>query len=103
MDKGKILSEINSVLEEAYTIHKREKELEEKLVELCPIKKGDKVEIINVETDAHIRFAFVRDIKIGYVQNQGIICWVMDKCKKDGTKSNHNDYLGYKEAVKRIS
>lgn len=103
MDKEKILQEINSIVNEYGSLSKQRNALEERFREICPIKAGDKVSIVNRQTDEHIRFAFIRKVELSATQSgEGIIVFRMDKCKKDGSKSEHNDYLGYNEAVKRI-
>lgn len=105
MDKEKqesISRAIESICEAHLTFRKKCDELEKQLQDLFPIKFGDKVEVINVDTGEHIRFAYFRQVKIGSNQDKGIPVFMLDKAKKDGSRSNHSDFLGYKEIIKRI-
>lgn len=105
MDKEKITAEISSIANEYAQLQVKCQELEERVRELCPIKPGDKVEIVSLDTEEHLRYAFVRKVSIGFSSHRkvGFLSFGLDKCKKDGTKGNHSDYLGFNERVKMIS
>jgi hypothetical protein len=105
MDKEKqesIARAMTSICEAHFTFKKKCEELEKQLQDICPIKFGDKVEIVNAQTDEHIRFAYFLKVEIGG-QTKGTPIFKLDKAKKDGSRSNHRDWLGYNEAIKRIS
>ncbi len=103
----KLISEkIDLMLDEITIIDNRRIAIVDELKNLCPIKEGDKVSIQSHETKEHIRFAFVYRIEInlrGGDEKKARLEFDLQKCKADGTKSQHDDRLKYGEFIKRIS
>lgn len=92
-----LLSRIEAIDKERLT-------LLEELKNNFPVKVEEKVEIVDTETDAHIRFVFITDIRVELVgkDNKARMHFELQKCKKDGTKSSQQDFLRFNEILKKI-
>lgn len=100
-----IAGKIDSILDKVTEIDNKRIKLVDELKDFCPIKEGDKVSIVHHETKKHIRFAFVNKIEINVrgKERKARIEFDLQKCKSDGTKSQHADSVKYGEYIKRIS
>ncbi len=103
----KLISEkIEQILNKITVVDNSRIALVSELKALCPIKEGDKVSIQSHETKEHIRFAFVYRIGVNLRGGDGgkaRLEFALQKCKADGTLSQHDDRLKSGEYIKRIS
>lgn len=99
-----LIKKIDSIRDRVTVIDKEREELVKELHELLPIKVGDKVQICNREGDVFVRFAFVNKIEVNPrgKERRASIEFDLQKCKSDGTKSQHGDYLKFNEYVTKI-
>jgi len=104
MEREEIIKRIDAITDRVASIDKEREGLVKELHDILPIKKGDKVSICNREGDEHVRFAFVNEIKIHTTQikREAKIEFDLQKCKADGTISQHADYLKYGEYITKI-
>lgn len=103
MEREKLIKKIDAIRDRVTVIDKEREKLVNELHKILPIKVGDKVQICNREGDVFVRFAFVNRIELnmrgkGNKRRAGIE-FDLQKCKSDGTISQHSDYLKYNEYV----
>lgn len=109
MEREELIKKIDSIKDKIEKIDKEREELMKELHETLPIKVGDKVKIMlnnenekrDKDSDKFLRFAFVNKIEVnlrGKDRKAGIE-FDLQKCKADGTISQHADHLRYGEYV----
>lgn len=103
-EKQAKLKEMNDLLERVTAIDLERHELEKKLKEVMPIKEGDKVMIVNTDTDEFIRYAYAESAVITKAKHnsKSRFTFKLMKCRKGGAKSQHSDHLKYRETIARI-
>lgn len=103
-EKTELIKKIDNIRDRVTSIDKEREELVKQLHELLPIKVGDKVQILNRDGNVFVRFAFVNKIELNPrgKERRVNIEFDLQKCKADGTESQHGDYLKYNEYVKAI-
>ncbi len=104
-NKEEIIKKLDLILDRITIIDNEREELKKEMEDLIPIKKGDKISIKNREDNSHIRFAFVIDIKIHSrgKDRKATLEFDLQKCKADGTISQHSDYPKYGEYISKIN
>jgi hypothetical protein len=103
-EREELIKNIDSIRDRVTAIDKEREKLVKELHELLPIKVGDKVQICNREGDVFVRFAFVNKIELNPrgKERRASIEFDLQKCKSDGTISQHGDYLKFNEYVTKI-
>lgn len=102
MEKQELIDTTKRILQEIETLDKQREAAMNHLLDIFPIKKDDKVRIMKDEE--FVRFGFVNDIKVKLrgKEQKAAIEFDLQKCKKDGRKSNFSDYLAYGEYIKQM-
>lgn len=103
-ERLELINKIDSIKDRITIIDKERISLINELQELLPIKIGDKVQVCNREGGVFVRFAFVNKIEVNLRGKESIakIEFDLQKCKADGTISQHADYLKYGEYVTAV-
>lgn len=109
MEREELIKKIDSIKDKIEKIDKEREELMKELHETLPVKVGDKVKIMtninnekrDKDSDKFIRFAFVNKIEVNLrgKNKRAFIEFDLQKCKSDGTISQHADHLRYGEYV----
>ena len=97
---------MNLILDKITVIDKERRTLVEELKDVLPIKVGDKVNVMNRDDKEPVRFAFVNRIEVK-MRGQGEkekadLEFDLQKCKANGEKSQHAEYLKYGEYITKI-
>jgi hypothetical protein len=94
MKKQQVIKQVELILERVTEIDRERIEWEEKLLEIFPIKIGEKVSVMSKE-NKFIRFAFVQRIRLKpRGRNRKVkIEFDLLKCNKSGGRMLVNDYI----------
>jgi len=104
-ERNAIIEKMNLIFDRITVIDKERKTLVQEMKDVLPIKEGDKVNVMNRDdNDKPVRFAFVNSIKIKSrgKEEKADLEFDLQKCKSDGTKSRHAEYLKYGEYITKI-
>lgn len=107
MDKEQIKHTVESLLQEMAVHNKKQIELEKRLVEVFPVKEGEKVNVVKEygNSEVIVRQAFVTRVKVNYrgVNREARIEFDLAKCRRDGNKGSMSDHLAYYEYIRKIN
>lgn len=104
MEREETIQKIDSIKDRIEAIDKEREALLAELKETLPVKIGDKVSVMTRDGEKFVRFAFIDRIQVKLIgkDRKAKIEFDLIKCKADGTKSQHSDYLKYQEYITKI-
>lgn len=104
MEQNDIKAKVQSIVDRIGQIDKERDLLMRDLLEVMPVKIGEKISIENSNTKKHVRFAFIHKIKVSPrgKEREPKLEFELIKCKVNGEESIHSDYLNAGEYITKI-
>lgn len=108
MKKEEIIAQVTQILDKITALGSKQRKLEAQLINVFPIKVGEKVNVIKTGDDSIedvVRQAFVTRIKINYrgTDRKAKIEFDLARCKRDGEKGSLSDRVHYNEHIEKIN